>query len=505
MTRTASLLTAVAAAAALTVLPASAASGTDAPWSGYTTTADGTAGGGWIGGRTIGSQVVYRLDPGKKVTKPAGFGAGTWTGTLAGSGAHTVTALDTARAAWILGKYGAYKYAIQDAAVDVAVRHLLHGGTWALTGATTKKRLAGTGQAAAITSFASTMLTDSSRYAGPYAVSVTAGDAAPGGQVAVRVAVVASRTGAGVAHLPVTVTSPGTDPVALTTGTDGSASTTLPAGAAGPHQVTATVDRVPETRLQVRTATTPGASRVAVAGLKTTRTTTATAAVRVSPTSRVVATRSPITTTQSPAGQLTISGSEATARTAVATLYGPFDSAAAVTCDPARKAASRTLPVTGNGTYALPSNLVVPRYGYYVWGTSVPADSANNATTACGGTTLARVTPRLTVTPASVTVQPGTSVHGVVSAAGLPTPYDASAELRLYGPFESAADVGCNTTLLLATQAVPLAGDSPTVGTAVRVTRTGYYFWAASLPAGSLTNAASSSCTDAGATFRARW
>ncbi|MCZ4499924.1 MAG: hypothetical protein JWQ74_2477 [Marmoricola sp.] len=518
---TAVLALAVVLVTVLTGTTAGAAATADAPWSGFGTPVTATAGGAWLGGRTAGTQVVYRLDPGTKVLATAGFAAGTWSGTLAGTGTRTVTALDTARAAWILSKYGTYPYDVQSAAVDVAVRHLTFGGTWALTGTSTKAALAATGRATAIRSFADTMLADSSRYAGPYAVKVTAGPAAPGGQVTVTVTVTATRTGAGIERLPVTLTYPGARPLVLTTAADGSATTSLPAGAIGQHTVTATAGKVPETRLQVRSPTTTRASRVAVAGLKTTVTATAVASVRVIPTSKVIATRSPITTTGSPAGQLTVSGGYASPRTAAATLYGPFDAAADVRCDPTRRAASGSLSVTGDGTYPLPATLTVPRYGYYVWGTAVAADQYNAATTACGGTTLARVAPGLAVAPGSATATPGSPVHGVITATGLP-PYAQlatqlgtqlgtqlralpRAQLRLYGPFATAEDVGCNTTLLLSTVDVALGSSAPTTGPDVRVTRTGYYFWAANLPAGDLHTAAGSSCTATGETLLVRW
>lgn len=488
----------------LSCVPAEAATTADPPWSGYPVTKDGTAGGGWIGARKTAGQAVYRVDPRRTKTVSSGFRTAGWKGTLVGSGPRQVTARDTARAAWIVGKYGSYRYPVQNAAVEVALDELLHGGRWALAGTSTRQRLSQSGHGAAIRSFATTMLRDSARYAGPYAIRLSSRPAPKGGTAVLTVAVIATRSGAGIANLPVSLRYAGTALPDARTDSAGSVSVALPAGAAGPHPVTALIDRIPETRLLVRAPTTAGASRVVVAGQKARHTVTGTVIVQAAPQVTSTSTSGTITTGQSPVGRFTLTDTFATARTATTSLYGPFGSAQAATCDPARRAASGTVNVLANGSYTFPT-LTVPRYGYYVWGTTVPADAYNRAASACAGSVLAQVVPTLAATPTGTSYRAGAYLHGRVSVGSLPAGYANNATLRLYGPFWSASGATCDPTRLRATQTVPVTAAGTYTGPTIALTQLGYYLWAADLPASTFSAARTTSCTAPSATFRVVW
>ena len=483
---------------------AAAATTADKPWSGYRVKATSTAAGSWLGARTVSGQVVYRIDPSRTTSTARGFADGVWKGSLTGSGPRSVSATDTARAAWILSKYGSYRYDVQNAAVEIALDELLHGGAWALKGSRTKSRLAQTGQAATIRTFVTTMLADSARYAGPYAVTVTPSPSRADRTVRVAVRVVASRTGAGIASLPVSVTYAGSTTTGLTTGADGSVSTTFPLGAAGVRPVTAVVGKVPESRLLVRTPSPSKASRVVVAGRKTSRTATAQVVVTATPRITTTSTTATIPVTGTPTGRLTVSGSLPSQRAAVVSLFGPFASPASATCAPAQRAASGRVDVTGDGGYAFPA-LRVPRAGYYVWGATLPADALNSSATSCAGAVTARATPTVTVAPTGSRFRAGSYVHARVTVTGLPTGYADDATLRLFGPFTGSSATSCTASRLKASREVRISADGTVAGPDVKVTNPGYYVWAADLPGSALAEADSSSCTDPRAVFRVTW
>lgn len=501
---TSAITISLAAVLIYAVPAADAATSADAPWSGYKVTTTSQASGGWIGGRRASGKVVYRIDPTRPKTTTSGFKTPSWQSLTRGTGSRAPSAVDTARAAWIVGKYGGYKYAVQNAAVEVALNHLIHGGAWAFSGTATKKRLAQTGQSKAIRSFATTMLKDSARLAGPYVISLSATKATIGGKVTVTVGVKSSRTGAGIASLPVSVTYAGNVLNAGQTRADGRTSVTVPAGAAGPRPASVSVDRIPETRLLVSSPTTSGASRVVVAGLKAQRTVAATVPVRAVPALMSSSTSAAIATTQRPTGTLRLSNGYPSSRTGTASLYGPFDSATSATCDPARLTTSASISLRADGTYALPE-LTISRAGHYIWGATVPEDAFNLGASTCSGTVLARVTPRISATPTGTSYRAGAYLHGRVTTSGVPSGSVLTSTLRLYGPFSAASAVTCDPAKLKATQQVIVRGDGTMDGPDLSVTKLGYYVWVADLPAGPASTASSSSCTAPAAQFRVIW
>lgn len=477
-----------------------AAASTDRPWSGYRIARDGTAAGGWIGGRKVGARKVYRLDP---AARPAtrGFRPASATTHLTGSGPRDVTRRATARAAWILSKYGDYRFAVQSAAVDVTLHHLLVGGRYSLSGALTGRRVRQTGQPAMIRDFARTMLASSRRYAGPYRISVVGRGTVVGGHVTIRVRVTARRTGAGIRSLPLTIRFPGADPVRLMTDDRGRARTEIQAGVAGEQLVVVTVQRLPEHHVFVRRPRTRGASRVAIAGFKWASSRVVAVPVRARPSARVNAGDVVRVGRRAP-GTFTLSeGAGDAPRTVHGTLFGPFAQESRAGCDGDRAAGTATTTVTTDGTYRLPS-ITVARHGYYTWRIHVEADRLNLAATTCGGSTVAKVAPRVVVRRAAATSTAGSRIRALMGVRDLPTGFDRLAAVRLYGPYAERARIGCGSGRLVDTVRVRVDGDGARWSPRVPVRRAGYYGWRADLPGSEFTLPVGTRCRAADSVVR---
>lgn len=357
----------------------------DRPWSGFRIDANDRASGSWLGARKLGAspgRVVYRIDPDAN-PQADGFGPLRRVTTLAGA-RRTVGARTTARAAWILSKYGTYAYEIQSAAVDVAVLHLLAGRRQALRGRAAAVRLSQTGQASQIKAFATEMLRDSQRLSGPYRLVVRqAGEAALGDQVQVVAQIAVARSGRPLPSVPVSFRiANGPWLQAGETDEAGRVAFDYVGGVAGPHRVTARVARVPEHRLLVMQPRRPQASRVVVAGRKHVVAAPTTAIVKARPAARVVS--ASITSGNRTSGTVRVSGAYATAPTsATVVLRGPFGSPGQATCE--RKALRvRHVPVAGNGHYPLP-RVEVRTAGFYVWQVVVPGNIYNLDAATCDG------------------------------------------------------------------------------------------------------------------------
>jgi len=132
------------AAALLTfalLVPAGVAEAASVPWSGYRIKPAPSADGGFMGARKTDGRVTYRLDAGAR-RRTYGYRP-----------VHRVSGdRRSARAAWILSKYGAVRIADQAAAVDVATYALVSDRP--LGGARARARLRATGHAAAIRTLA---------------------------------------------------------------------------------------------------------------------------------------------------------------------------------------------------------------------------------------------------------------------------------------------------------------------------------------------------------------
>jgi hypothetical protein len=494
-----------ALAAAILVLPLlpsapAAAATADVRWHGYQIDAGDNAAGHWIGGRSFAGRPAYRLDPRAKPST-SGFGTPVAVADLSGTGPVEVTPTLTARAAWILSKYGTYPDATQAAAVDLATYHLLHGGAYALAGSRTGERLRDSGHGADIKALATTMLRTSKTYAGPYRVIVNAHGTVVGGQVPVSVKVVSTRTDAGIEKLPVTLSLAGGTPIGLVTGANGAATTSFPATKAGELPLVVTVDRLPETRLLVRRPTTAGASRIATAGVKTSRTVSTTVPVQAIPTVAAASPSSPINVGQYAAGTFTVSGSfGSAARAATVSLHGPFTDWASANCSPATAVSTHTRTVT-NGSFKLPS-YKVSHYGLYLWQVVVAGDRLNTAAATCSAGTRVRTVPSAAARARFGSYSLGSRVRAEVTVGKLPAGYTGTATVKLYGPFSSLSTVSCPSTKVVREVELPLTGSGTTLAPQVTLNRAGYYTWRVRVSGSYFSAPVVSPCEASGSTFR---
>lgn len=359
----------------------------DQPWSGYVVDTGDRAADAFIGARRLqgrANQVVYRIDPAADA-RPGGFGPFRRVARLGGTGQRaSATPAVAARAAWIVGKFGDFRLAVQNAAVDAALLHLLVGGRYRLTGPAGAQRIRATGAGRQVRAFAQTMVRDSARQAGPYRLSGSqAARAAVGQAVPVRLALAVVRSGRAVGGLPLQVRSPGgawrtlgrTDDAGRLTGS-------VPGLGAGPQRLQVRAVRVPDTRLRVATPDRATGSRVVLAGRKSSLVSQVGVAVQARPR---VGMRTPSVrrgTATSPVLGL-LAGYGSAPRRAAATLHGPFPTARAASCG---RLGGRTLRATvdGDGTTTL-GRLTLLRAGHYTWRATVSGNRYNLPATACTG------------------------------------------------------------------------------------------------------------------------
>ncbi|MEU5425846.1 prealbumin-like fold domain-containing protein [Streptomyces olivoreticuli] len=193
--------------------------------------------------------------------------AAAWTSKTTGKQASTG---DTARAAYVLSRYGQTSDDAQAAAVDAAVYTLLDGGsTYALPdGKRALQRLSAPGVAPAAKSKALSYIDESKRLAGPYKVNVkTAPGAKPGVKIDLTVDVTAA-SGAKVPGVKLALSTGGSSDGAaqVTTGADGTATTAVAAPKDGTATIKATADSLPGTALRVVTPHNATAQRMLVVG-----------------------------------------------------------------------------------------------------------------------------------------------------------------------------------------------------------------------------------------------
>jgi hypothetical protein len=491
-----------AGTAALLLAGALAEPATAAPvrhYSGYHIRGDGTAAGNWIGSWKVGHRVAYRIDP-RRAPQSHGFQAGAASlARLDGTGAkQRLAGRDVTRAAWILSKYGSVPIPAQAAAVDTAVYALLAGGPYRVGGPRSARRLLETGHRTSIRRLTAIMLRTSKKYAGPYRLGVGATGTVVGGQVGVRVRVVAAHTGAPIAHLPVTVSYPGASARRLETGSDGRASTSIPALHPGDQQVRVKVSRIPESRLIVRRPKRHGESRVVLAGFKQSTTRTLSVAVRAKPTVTVKPVDGNVDVGQTIAPRFTLSGGTGSgSRTVTITAYGPFTKAANAACTSSRALVTTTTQITANGTYT-GTPVRATTAGYYEWKVAVPADRLNLATSTCGARTVARSVPTVTTAASPDHAKAGGHVRARVTLRRMPPGYSDDVTAIIYGPYAKKSSVGCGSGKILRRVKVHVSLDGPHLAPTITVAKAGVYGWRAVLPASALSHAASSSCGAAG-------
>lgn len=347
-------------------------------WSGYRIERTGTAAGGFIGARrwSRNGPIVYRIDPTAEAGRTT-YRKGRWVSRLNGR--------STARAAWIVSKYGTFRYDIQSAAVDAALLHLLAADRWSLTGDLGRRRIRQTGAHAQVRSFARTMLDGSMRSAGPYAILVKqANVAVVGDAVRLGIQVTVARNGRPLPFVPVRVASPDGTADVGTTNEGGWVRLTYEHPAAGETPLEVRVANAPETRLRILDPGRPARSRLVVAGRKGPVLGQGAVYVKARP-HVVVANRVERVRAGAPTrGRFRLVGSaEAWPRRAVVTLHGPFGHAGKARCG-ARIARKGHTRVTDAGYYALP-RFTLRQEAFYVWRVQVPGNAVNLSAADCGG------------------------------------------------------------------------------------------------------------------------
>jgi hypothetical protein len=465
---------------------------------GFHIPADGTASGSWLGSRTLGSRPVYLIDPGRRLV-PTRYAAAKPVKVLTSRRA-------TARAAWILSRYGNQHGADRRyyaAATDIALDALLVGGKYGLTGTVTRRHLRQSGRADTLRSWVRYFLSVSKKYAGPYRVVISRTGATVGGPVTVRARITAAATGAPIPHRPVRISYDGRQPVRLGTDSNGVVETRFTSTRPGDIPVTVRILRLPAPTMFVRVPATKRASRAAVAGIRVAETRRFTVPVRGTPAIVV----SPPATMVGPGltrGSFTLDGVGGTAaNTATATLYGPFDSTSPAVCVDLVARASASVTVRGNGTYPLP-HLRVPRYGIYVWKVRTAANRLNHEAERCGGKVRALSRPRLVVRAPDTTVAAGTRVRAGVRASGFPDGYKRAGKVRLVGPFLHRDRVSCSASRTLASRWYTAEANVAHWTPRITVSHRGYYAWIASAPSSYFSLPTSSTCEARGSVIVVR-
>ncbi len=356
-------------------------------WSGYRIERTGKASGGFIGARRWSRKgpILYRIDPAAAAGSTA-YQKGRWVSRVRGKGQRVAAdRRSTARAAWIVSKYGTFRYDVQSAAVDAALLHLLAGDRWRLTGDRGQRRIRQAGESAQVRSFARTMLADSVRLAGPYAVEVRQTNVAIAGDaVTLRIRVTVARNGGPLPFVPIRVSSPSGDANVGTTNERGWVRLTDEDPPAGATPINVSVAKAPETRLRVLNPEGPAGSRVVVAGRKGKVTGQGVIYVKAKPRTVVLDKVKRVRTGAPTRGGFRVVGSaEAWPRRAVVTLHGPFARPGKARCGD-RVARKGTARVTDAGKYQLP-RFTLREEGYYLWRVRVPGNEVNLSAADCGG------------------------------------------------------------------------------------------------------------------------
>jgi hypothetical protein len=357
-------------------------------WSGYRIERTGKAAGGFIGARRWGRHgpILYRIDP-TAATGATTYQKARWVSRLRGPGKRFgADRRATARAAWIVSKYGTFRYDVQSAAVDAALLHLLASDRWRLNGDHGTRRIRQSGEPAQVRSFARTMLDNSRRLSGPYAIQVQQTNVAVvGDPVGLGIRVTVARNGQPLPFVPVRVSSPAGSLNLGTTDEEGWVRVTYEHPSAGATPLQVSVAKAPETRLKIRTPSgRPLRSRVVVAGRKSVVQGQGVVYVKARPEVEVLHGVKRVRAGGTTRGRFRLFRSaEAWPRRAVATLHGPYTHAENVRCGD-RIWRDGRVRVTEAGYYRLP-RFELRKEAFYVWRVQVPGNAVNLPAADCGG------------------------------------------------------------------------------------------------------------------------
>jgi hypothetical protein len=356
-------------------------------WSGYPIADTGKAAGGWIGARRWGRHgpVLYRIDPAASDRRTS-YKPGRFVDRLKGkSPRSSADRRTTARAAWIVSKYGRVRLPAQSAAVDAALLHLLAGGRWSLSGDAGKRRIRQSEESALVGSLARIMLDDSRRRSGPYRIQVRQkGVAIIGDDVRLGIRVVVARNGRPLPFVPVRIQTPDGALKGDLTRADGRINITYPLPSAGVSPIRVRVGKVPETRLRLLTPRRSAASRAVIAGKKRLLGTRDLVYVKARPQVSVSTGDKRIAAGSKSKGRFRLAAAaEGWPRRATVTLHGPFSQSDNARCG-TRTARTGHTRVTGVGSYTLP-RFTLRKEGFYVWRVWVPGNRVNLPAADCGG------------------------------------------------------------------------------------------------------------------------
>jgi hypothetical protein len=442
-------------------------------------------------------------------------------GTSASIKGATLTGAELAQLAYLSDRYATTRSAVIAAAAEHVVRGLTVGD--AAQVAREKVRWAQAVRAhPQLVPMAATIARDVHDHAGPYTLkaswSTTPTAKAPGvvtaqvlsasGRALSKVAVIASFAGAS-----------GRVSVNATTGSTGTATLPVPAFHKGTLDVTLITRALPVAAPLLLTpqhyldagSRDHFAQRMVAAAPEQRPTADLTAEITpLTPTLTTAAStadRSPADLTDA----VTVTGTAPGFRgTLAATLWGPFPAKPAAKDCAAAKAGTPTpfgtvsAAVTGDGVVTTgPITVTAP--GYYTWSQDLPEGDLQAAAQApCAGSTEITVvpaSPKLTLAVNGDMTPEGTLASTLTLADSYPG-FTGKATPTLYGPFSAPPVTGdCTSKAKALSASVTFAGDGDQPLPDLVQPRTGYYTWAASLPATATQAAVSIACGAAGSTF----
>lgn len=361
--------------------------GADQAFLGYAIPRTKKASSGFIGSRRLGPTVVYRTDP-RRTVPVGGFERAVWTSNFTASGGRPVGRARTACAAQLLSLGRTQTLPrlkrLQAAGIDVALQHLLHGGSFRHHGYAQRQRTEQVAKGSTIRAFAQNLIEDFCPLSGPYAVTLVADRQSVdlGGEV-VYTAGVRSASGVPIANARLIITPATGTPILLRTDERGDAQLTVPASRPGPFSTSLVTRKLPQVQVRYLVPRRRGASRVAVAGLEQgdayprTRTT----AVRARPGVTLDPDR-PVKRDTAFRLRLGLRAGYPETRVAVLQVIGPR--AGARDCSDGKVIRATRVTVSSNKPYTSPP-LRLQRSGRYLWRVTVPGSTYNQRISTCGG------------------------------------------------------------------------------------------------------------------------
>ena len=491
--RSLAILVAAAVIAGLTTLVTATPAQAVARWSGYAIKSGRTADDGWIGGYASGSLRLYQYQPAAR-RNTGGYRTGLVKRTDLNA---RTTVSETARAAWILSKYGAYRNATQQAAVDAATYHLLHGGTMLYYRDRGAQRIRQTGsRAATIRSWTKQMLTESAQHAGMHRVSLTVPDVPVGAYVTATAKVVDGR-GNPMNMIRVRVTYDGTT-IEGTTDSTGKVQVQFPATEGGSRVVTARALQLPSHYLLIKRAKYARQANALIAGRRITVTRSTSVNVAGNQTLSLASTDSVVEENQRTAVRFTVDGQGGT-QSVTTQLYGPFTGPAAAACTGTARA-TVTQTITGEGTFTSPSMPAQAAAGYYKRKVTLSGNNLNQPVSSCGALFTNRAIPTVTYRRLGELRRPlGSTIYARVGVTGLPNTNPVPAGIRVFGPFSTSTAAVCNLDRKYLAWSLTFRGDDVRDAPAWKPAKRGWYIVQARANATELTAGAASRCggTDA--------